>query len=153
MREARAPYRSISQLPSPGPLPMEIQVLLSVPEIFPGQAKVGGDSKIPILYYDQQGNVCAVGGEANEEGIEQTVEDKEWAWAEWYVARSLLTVRRSDSPGIKVQTFKLHLRPRQSLQQMYSPTLCATCINVHRSTSKKPTQMASAYMGKPPTYQ
>ncbi|KIM36858.1 hypothetical protein M413DRAFT_281536 [Hebeloma cylindrosporum] len=69
----------------------------AVPEIrgvtrFPGQAKVGGDSKIPtILYYDQQGNVCAVGDEANEEGIEQIAEEKEWTRAEW---------------------FKLHMRPK-----------------------------------------
>jgi len=46
---------------------------------------VGGDSKIPtILYYDKQGNVCAVGDEANEEGIEQIAEEKEWTKAEWY---------------------------------------------------------------------
>jgi hypothetical protein len=52
---------------------------------------VGGDSKIPtILYYDQQGNVCAVGDEANEEGIEQIAEEKEWTRAEWYVPRPLL---------------------------------------------------------------
>jgi NADPH-dependent 2,4-dienoyl-CoA reductase/sulfur reductase-like enzyme len=62
-----------------------------VPEIrgvtrFPGQAKVGGDSKIPtILYYDQQGNVCAAGDEANEEGIEQLAEEREWTKAEWYL--------------------------------------------------------------------
>jgi hypothetical protein len=52
---------------------------------FPGQEKVG-DSKIPtILYYDQQGNVCAAGDEANQEGIEQIAEEEEWTKAEWYV--------------------------------------------------------------------
>ena len=39
-REAREPYRSISQAPPPGPLPMEIQVLLSVPELTNNQALV-----------------------------------------------------------------------------------------------------------------
>jgi len=47
---------------------------------------VGGDSKIPtILYYDQKGNVCKAGDEANEEGIEQIAEEKEWTKAEWYI--------------------------------------------------------------------
>ena len=70
--------------------------------------KVGGDSKIPtILYYDQQGNVCAVGDEVNEEGIEQMAEEKEWTRAEWYVPRPLLfAATYLDS------RFKLHLRPK-----------------------------------------
>ncbi|KAF8802608.1 hypothetical protein BYT27DRAFT_7196548 [Phlegmacium glaucopus] len=68
-----------------------------VPEIrgvtrFPAQEQVGGDSKIPtVLYYDQEGNVCAVGAEAAREGIEDHAEDGQWTKAEW---------------------FKLHLRPK-----------------------------------------
>jgi len=50
-----------------------------------------GNSKIPtILYYDKQGDVCKVGAEANEEGIEQIAEEEEWTKAEWYLPRSLL---------------------------------------------------------------
>jgi hypothetical protein len=48
---------------------------------------VGGDSKIPtILYYNQQGEVCAVGDEATEDDIEQTAQEREWTKAEWYGA-------------------------------------------------------------------
>jgi hypothetical protein len=51
---------------------------------FPAQEHVGGDSKIPtIIYYDQEGEVCAVGAEATIEGIEQTAEDEGWTKAEW----------------------------------------------------------------------
>lgn len=67
-----------------------------VPEIkgvtrFPSQERVGGDSKIPtIMYYDQDGQVRAVGAEAMREGLLETAEDENWTKAEW---------------------FKLHLRP------------------------------------------
>jgi molecular chaperone DnaK (HSP70) len=71
---------------------------------------VGGSSKIPsILYYDQQGNVRAVGDEANGEGIEQIAEDKEWTRTEWYVHRPLLY---SVETTHLVTRFKLHLRPK-----------------------------------------
>ncbi|RDB20646.1 Heat shock protein 12A [Hypsizygus marmoreus] len=68
-----------------------------VPEIkgvtrFPAQEKVGGDSKIPtIIYYDQDGKVRAVGAEATQESIKETIEDEGWTKAEW---------------------FKLHMRPK-----------------------------------------
>lgn len=39
-REARELYRNISQAPSPGPLPFEIQVVLSVPELANNQVLV-----------------------------------------------------------------------------------------------------------------
>ncbi len=39
-REAREPYRNISQAPSPGPFPFEIQVVLSVPELANNQVLV-----------------------------------------------------------------------------------------------------------------
>ena len=70
---------------------------------------MGGDSKIPtILYYDQQGKVCAAGDEANQEGIEQIAEEEEWTKAEWY---------RDCFYGANEVThlesrFKLHLRPK-----------------------------------------
>jgi len=68
-----------------------------VPEIkgvtrYPAQERVGGDSKIPsILYYDQDGNVRAVGAEALRGSVTEQAEDEDW---------------------IKVEWFKLHLRPR-----------------------------------------
>jgi hypothetical protein len=47
-----------------------------------------GSSKIPtIIYYDQQGKVCAVGAEAVREGIEEEAEDGNWVKAEWYGSR------------------------------------------------------------------
>ncbi|KAJ8094286.1 hypothetical protein PM082_006826 [Marasmius tenuissimus] len=58
---------------------------------FPGQGKVGGDSKIPsMVYYDQDGNVRAVGAEAMEDSFLEEAEDEEYIGVEW---------------------FKLHLRP------------------------------------------
>jgi hypothetical protein len=54
---------------------------------FPAQERVGGESKIPtIIYYDQDGEVRAVGAEAAGEAIEQTAEDEGWTKAEWLVA-------------------------------------------------------------------
>ncbi|KAG6918266.1 hypothetical protein DXG01_015640 [Tephrocybe rancida] len=67
-----------------------------IPEIkgvtrFPAQEQVGGDSKIPtIIYYDDQGNVRAVGAEALKEEYEGMIEEEGWTKTEW---------------------FKLHLRP------------------------------------------
>ncbi|KAH7929509.1 hypothetical protein BV22DRAFT_1080676 [Leucogyrophana mollusca] len=59
---------------------------------FPSQDHVGGDSKIPsIIYYDQEGSVRAVGGEALQESIVEKAEDEGWTKLEWW---------------------KLHLRPR-----------------------------------------
>ncbi|KIM36856.1 hypothetical protein M413DRAFT_31259 [Hebeloma cylindrosporum] len=87
----------------------------AIPEIrgvtrFPGQAKVGGDSKIPtILYYDRQGNVCAVGDEANEEGIEQIAEEKEWTGRMVSAATAFMAPMKR---LIWNPRFKLHLRPK-----------------------------------------
>ena len=68
---------------------------------------MGGDSKIPtILYYDQQGNVCAAGDEANQEGIEQIAGEEEWTKAEWYVTAFMLRTKTHLE-----SRFKLHLRP------------------------------------------
>jgi hypothetical protein len=55
---------------------------------FPGQASIGGDSKIPsILYYNKEGNVCAVGAEALQESLLEIAEDEEWIKVEWYHPR------------------------------------------------------------------
>ncbi|KAK0196216.1 hypothetical protein F5146DRAFT_319918 [Armillaria mellea] len=68
-----------------------------VPEVrgvtrFPAQQKVGGDSKIPsIIYYNKAGVVRAVGAEATQEAFLEEAEDEEY---------------------IKVEWFKLHLRPK-----------------------------------------
>ncbi|THU90492.1 hypothetical protein K435DRAFT_781211 [Dendrothele bispora CBS 962.96] len=59
---------------------------------FPAQAKTGGDCKIPsIIYYDQEGNVQAVGAETADEAFLERAEDENY---------------------IKVEWFKLHLRPK-----------------------------------------
>ena len=64
-------------------------VSLSFPDIlvcssYPAQDQIGGDAKIPtIIYYDQGGNVRAVGAEAVREGIEEDAEDGQWTKAEW----------------------------------------------------------------------
>jgi hypothetical protein len=55
---------------------------------FPAQAKVGGDCKIPsIIYYDQQGNVRAVGAETMDEAFLEKAEDEGFIKVEWYVSR------------------------------------------------------------------
>lgn len=47
---------------------------------------MGGDSKIPmIIYYDQGGKVRAVGAEAMRKGLLEMTEDEEWTKAEWYI--------------------------------------------------------------------
>ncbi|KAJ3512906.1 hypothetical protein NMY22_g15199 [Coprinellus aureogranulatus] len=68
-----------------------------VPEIkgvtrFPAHEQISGASKIPtVIYYDKEGNVCAVGAEAMREGIFEQAEDEGWIKSEW---------------------FKLHIRPK-----------------------------------------
>ena len=62
---------------------------LSYPDIsvlsYPAQEHVGGDSRIPtVIYYDQDGIVCAIGAEAVREGIEEDAEDSQWTKAEWH---------------------------------------------------------------------
>jgi hypothetical protein len=53
---------------------------------FPAQESVGGDSKIPsILYYDQEGRLCAVGAEATQESVIEKAEDEGWLKLEWFV--------------------------------------------------------------------
>ena len=76
---------------------------------YPAQEHVGGDSKIPtVIYYDQDGKVCAVGAEALREGIEDEAEDGQWTKAEWQGVTST-------SPSVWLIDwkfrFKLHLRP------------------------------------------
>ncbi|KAG2104014.1 uncharacterized protein F5147DRAFT_615286 [Suillus discolor] len=71
--------------------PGEVSIIRGVAR-YPGQERVGGDSKIPsILYYDLQGNVRAVGAEALQEHIIEQAEDEEWVKLAWW---------------------KLHLRPK-----------------------------------------
>jgi hypothetical protein len=51
----------------------------SFPSEFPAQDNVGGDSKIPsILYYNQDGELRAVGTEALPEHVIEEAEDKGW---------------------------------------------------------------------------
>ncbi|KIL57122.1 hypothetical protein M378DRAFT_420144 [Amanita muscaria Koide BX008] len=59
---------------------------------FPGQEHVAGNTKIPsILYYDKHGNMTSAGAEADNASIAAQAEDEGW---------------------IKVELFKLRLRPR-----------------------------------------
>ncbi|RXW25668.1 hypothetical protein EST38_g134 [Candolleomyces aberdarensis] len=59
---------------------------------YPSQEHVGGDSKIPtVIYYDEEGMLCAIGAETLKDGIEEDAEEKNWSKAYW---------------------FKLHLRPK-----------------------------------------
>jgi hypothetical protein len=59
-------------------------VHLSHVDRYPAQEKVGGDAKIPsIIYYDQQGNVRAVGAEALLESNIERAFDENWIKAEW----------------------------------------------------------------------
>jgi molecular chaperone DnaK (HSP70) len=52
---------------------------------FPAQDHVGGDSKIPsILYYDQDGELRAVGAEALQESVIEQAEEEGWAKLEWF---------------------------------------------------------------------
>ena len=52
---------------------------------FPGQQKVGGDSKIPsIVCYDEHGNVVAVGSEADIDTNPELLEVEGLVRAEWY---------------------------------------------------------------------
>ncbi|KAF8885939.1 hypothetical protein BD779DRAFT_1471330 [Infundibulicybe gibba] len=58
---------------------------------YPGQERVGGDSKIPtVIYYDANGKVRAVGAEATSGGTVDEASENGWYKAEW---------------------FKMHLRP------------------------------------------
>ncbi|KAL0064118.1 hypothetical protein AAF712_008978 [Marasmius tenuissimus] len=66
-------------------------IIEGVPK-FPGQGKIGGDSKIPsVIVYDREGVVRAVGTEATEESFLEKAEDECYIFVEW---------------------FKLHLRPK-----------------------------------------
>ncbi|KAF9444306.1 hypothetical protein P691DRAFT_712054 [Macrolepiota fuliginosa MF-IS2] len=59
---------------------------------FPGQEMAGGNAKIPsVMYYGKDGRVRAAGAEAERDGVEIIAEEEEW---------------------IKVEWFKLHLRPK-----------------------------------------
>jgi len=58
---------------------------------FPAQERVGGDSKIPsILYYNQQGQLCAAGAEALQERVIEQAEEENWIKLEWFVVAYLL---------------------------------------------------------------
>jgi hypothetical protein len=55
-----------------------------MPFRYPAQEKVGGDAKIPsIIYYDNLGNVCAVGAEALLEGNIERAFEENWIKVEW----------------------------------------------------------------------
>jgi hypothetical protein len=52
---------------------------------YPAQEKVGGDAKIPsMIYYNKQGNVCAVGAEALQARNVELALDENWIKVEWW---------------------------------------------------------------------
>ncbi|KAF9025399.1 hypothetical protein BDZ89DRAFT_1182812 [Hymenopellis radicata] len=58
-------------------------VLFSI--LFPAQQEVGGSAKIPsIIYYDNEGNVRAVGAEAVDNAFQDEAEDEGYIKAEWH---------------------------------------------------------------------
>lgn len=60
---------------------------------FPAQETVGGDSKIPsILFYNRDGQVCAVGAEALQESVIEKAEDEEWTKLEWSRVHSVVSI-------------------------------------------------------------
>lgn len=82
---------------------------------------MGADCKIPTeVYYDAEGNVQAVGAEANRSGIEDIAQDEGWTKAKWSVS-SL----SSSSPLVICYhvRFKLHMRPRGQRLNILSPTI------------------------------
>lgn len=55
-------------------------------ERFPAHELNSGASKIPtIIYYDQEGQVRAVGAEATQDGIFEAAADGQWFKSEWSV--------------------------------------------------------------------
>ncbi|KAF9222351.1 hypothetical protein BS17DRAFT_818684 [Gyrodon lividus] len=64
--------------------PGEVPKILGVSR-YPAQEHVGGDNKIPsILYYDQQGNVRAIGAETSQPHIIEQAEEERWVKLEWW---------------------------------------------------------------------
>ena len=54
-------------------------MLMIVPNRFPGQEHVAGNSKIPsIMYYDIRGNMKAAGAEADGAAVLALAEDEGW---------------------------------------------------------------------------
>ncbi|KAK1227388.1 hypothetical protein PQX77_009615 [Marasmius sp. AFHP31] len=75
---------------------------------FPGQGKVGGDSKIPsIVYYDQDGNVRAVGAEATEDSFLEEAEDEEYIGVEWCAPLCSLLVQLEMQSALSCQLIGL----------------------------------------------
>lgn len=55
-------------------------------ERFPSQEHVHGSSKIPsVIYYDQKGEIRAIGAETLSEGVYERAEEEGWVKVEWWV--------------------------------------------------------------------
>ncbi|KAF9526170.1 hypothetical protein CPB83DRAFT_837537 [Crepidotus variabilis] len=64
--------------------PGQVPTIKGVTE-FPGQEATSAACKVPtIIYYDQQGNVKAVGAEALQDGIYERALEDNWVKAEWF---------------------------------------------------------------------
>ncbi|KIM58494.1 hypothetical protein SCLCIDRAFT_128104 [Scleroderma citrinum Foug A] len=64
--------------------PGEVPTIRGVSK-FPAQEHVGGDNKIPsIIYYDQEGNVRAVGAETQQSHVIEEAAKEQWIRLEWW---------------------------------------------------------------------
>ncbi|KAK0222695.1 hypothetical protein EDD85DRAFT_860782 [Armillaria nabsnona] len=95
-----------------------------VPEIkgvtrFPSQEHVGNDAKIPtIMYYDQAGNIRAVGAEALKENvIEQAEED---GWVKYSEFKLRLRPMVKSEPGTAIQDSVPPLPPGKDIVSVFS---------------------------------
>jgi hypothetical protein len=71
---------------------------------FPAQDHVGGDSKIPsILYYNQDGELRAVGAEALQENVIEQAEEEGWTKSEWFCCFLVSMLTRDNLYTIQVE--------------------------------------------------
>lgn len=127
---------------------------------FPAQEHASGSSKIPtILYYDQAGEVRALGAEATNEGIFEEAEDGGWMKVEWYAVCDAIWFSLW---GLQLKlgsncTFdRTHNLPSTSLSNSLlshqrkllsksSPTFSDICSSVRSPTFSKLTRMVTFY--------
>ena len=71
---------------------------------YPAQDHVGGDSKIPsILYYNREGELCAVGAEALQDSVIERAEEEEWVKLEWFSSCPFSTFTRTEPDVLQVE--------------------------------------------------
>ena len=92
---------------------------------FPGQVKVGDDSKIPsVVCYDKDGNVVAVGSETNADTNPELVEVEGFVRAEWYAPTLFQQTLLNDNIGSSYISDQPILMPNKvSTSKIYLPFL------------------------------